>query len=119
MKEIIVRENGKAVLAKEFVQKIRDTLELAKAAKKAEESLKAALCQEMEKYGVDRIDNADADLSIIHFPETETTVFDQNAFAAEMPDLYLDYCTKKRKTKSFVKIGSAPKAAKEDARSSQ
>ena len=103
-REIIVREGDKVALAAEVVEKIKEITQMAKQVAAAEAEMKAAILRAMEENGVERLDNEEAGMSIIYFPETETTTFDSKQFRAEMPDLYAEYCTKPRKTKAYVKI---------------
>ena len=104
MNDIIVREGEKLVVAKEFLDYAKAVTARKKQAEADEKKLKEDLCREMEKYGIERIDNDEEGITIIHFPSTERRIFDQDAFLMEFPDLYEEYKTKTSVTKSYVTI---------------
>lgn len=104
--DIIIRDGDKVALAADVIQQIKVVDAAKKAAAKAESEMKEAIRAAMESNGVTRLDNEEAGLSIIYFPESETISFDEKSFCAEMPDLWAEYRTKKTKKKSYIKIAT-------------
>ena len=104
MNELIVRDGDRAVLADYAISLIRAVEEESKAAKRREEEVKAAILEAMEKAGVTKLDNPKKGVTVTYFPPTVTKVFDQGAFVQEQYDLYEAYCTKERRSKSYIKI---------------
>lgn len=89
MNEIITKTDKGAVLAPEVAQKIADLEKKAKEIKEAQNEMKNALLEAMEKYGVKKIDN---DLfTVTYVAEHDAEKFDSKAFKEENPDIYDSY----------------------------
>ena len=70
--------------------------------KKAENTLKATLLEEMQKRGIKKIDTPKLTITVVD--ETTKETFDSKSFRADHRDLYDDY-VKISDVKAYVKIG--------------
>ncbi len=101
MTELVMVEQGVALLDAETAEKIVEFELAAKRIKDAEEALKAAILTEMREKGIVKVDTGKLLINYIAGGMRET--FDGKALKAERPDVYDEYC-KLTPTKDCIRI---------------
>lgn len=101
MQELIRIENGVGFLDPEAIERIVVLERVVKAAKDAEEKLKAAILDEMENKGIIKLDSDR--LAITYVAPTTRERFDSKALRADLPEVY-DAYAKISPVKASVRI---------------
>ena len=101
MSDLIVIDNGQALLDAETASLIAEFERKAKEIKEASDKLKAKILEAMEDKGIVKLDTPDFTISYIAPTDRET--FDSKALKADNPDLYDSY-VKMTPVKSSVRI---------------
>jgi hypothetical protein len=84
---------GAAVIEPEVAERIARFEREAKAIKKAQDELKAAILAEMEDKGLIKVETDAVAITYVAGSDRET--FDSKRFRADNPDMYDDYVTMK------------------------
>lgn len=93
--ELMTKEINNAIV------KIANFEKEIKKIKEQQESLKAMLLEEMEKYNILKLE--DEHIRINYIAESDTEYFDKTTFKKENPDIYDNYVSMRPK-KAYVKI---------------
>lgn len=101
MTDLIRTENGVSLLVAEAAREIAMFERQAKVIKDAEDRLKAAILEEMERKGVIKLDSDE--LTITYVAPTTRESFDSKALRSDLPDVY-DAYTKLSPVKASVRI---------------
>ena len=89
MHDLITLEKGSLILNEEFAAKLAEFERKTKEIKDAEEKLKAAILEEMERKQILKVESNE--VSITYVAATDREVFDSKAFKAEFPTVYDDF----------------------------
>lgn len=87
--EMIAVVDGVATLNADAAQRIAELERQAKAVKKAQDDMKAALLTAMQRHNVIKIESDACDITYIAATDRET--FDSKSFRRDCPDLYDEY----------------------------
>lgn len=89
MNELIVFQNGIALLDPETAVQIADFERQAQLIKKKEDALKAAILTEMQKKNIVKLETPE--LNITYVAATDRESFDSQNFRKSHPDLYDEF----------------------------
>ena len=89
MDEMIIYDQGTALLNPQISSQLAEFERLAKEIKTKEDDLKKRILEEMESKGIIKIDTDD--LTITYVAPTTREQFDAKSFRANNPDLYDEY----------------------------
>lgn len=89
MDEMIIFDQGTALLNPQISSQLAEFERLAKEIKTKEDELKKRILEEMESKGIIKIDTDD--LTITYVAPTTREIFDKDRFQDEFPDLYDEY----------------------------
>lgn len=89
MDEMIIFDQGTALLNPQISSQLAEFERLAKEIKTKEDELKKRILEEMESKGIIKIDTDD--LTITYVAPTTRETFDKNKFQDDFPDLYDEY----------------------------
>ena len=101
MNELIIINNGVALLDAETSSKIADFERKMKEIKEAEDALKQGIINEMEQKGILKVETEEMTISYIAPSDRET--FDSKRFKFDHPDMFDEY-VKLTPVKASVRI---------------
>lgn len=101
MNNIIERKDSDVALSEEVCERIINLEKQAKEIKKQQDSMKAEILDDMQKYGILKLDNEFLKIALV--PEHDAERFDSKTFKDENPDVY-DMYVKISKVKPSIHI---------------
>jgi hypothetical protein len=105
MKDLIVIENNKPILASRMVDNLIDIEKKIKELKAIQDGYKKTIKEAMEAKGVIKIADEITGLSISYIAEqTNLEKFNKEKFQEENPDLYDKYVTMDGKKSAYITI---------------
>ena len=101
MNDLIIMNEGVALLSPETSAKIAECERKVKEIKEAEDALRTAILEAMESQGIKKLETPE--LTITYTEPTDREDFDKKKFRADNPDLYDEY-VKFTTVKSSIRI---------------
>lgn len=101
MGELIKVEEEQLIIAKDFIEQVKEFERQKKIIEYREQKLKDELCEAMAKHNIKKWESPDGTFSVSYTPEIETTRFDTKKFEKEHLDMYFEYLTPMKRKASI------------------